>query len=125
MCCRFDTGYVFLSESDLRRLAAGLGISTEEVAHRYCRRVETGVVSRLSLREQPNRDCVFWIDGECSVYEHRPLQCRSYPFWPAHLGSRSEWDELERECPGVNIGTRHSAESIRAWLTAHEREPLL
>lgn len=125
MCCRFDTGYVFLSDSDLRRLVAGLGESKETVSEVYCKRVDLGFVSRLSLREQPNKDCVFWIDGECSVYEHRPLQCRSYPFWPAHLGSRAEWDEVERECPGVNIGGRHSADQIREWLAAHERDVLL
>jgi hypothetical protein len=125
MCCRFDTGYVFLSDVDLGRLAEGLATSVEEVAERYCKRVGLGIVSRLSLREQPNNDCVFWLDGECSVYAHRPLQCRSYPFWPAHLGSTSEWNEVERECPGVNIGPRHSAAEIRGWLAAHEREPLL
>ena len=125
MCCRFDTGYVFLSHNDLSRLAEGIGASVEEVEREYCTRVELGFVSRLSLREQENKDCVFWIDGECSVYEHRPLQCRSYPFWPAHLADRSEWDRLERECPGVNIGTRHSAAEIRGWLAAHERDSLL
>lgn len=125
MCCRFDTGYVFLSDADLRRLASGLGESVQMVAETRCRRVQLGFVSRLSLREQPNNDCIFWIDGECSVYEYRPLQCRSYPFWPAHLGARSEWDELERECPGVNLGRRHGAEEIHGWLAAHEREPLL
>jgi hypothetical protein len=125
MCCRFDSGYVFLSDADLRRLAVGLDISVDEVAETYCRRVDLGVVSRLSLREQSNNDCIFWVGGECSVYGHRPLQCRSYPFWPAHLGSRAEWDGVKRECPGINIGPRHSAAEIRGWLAAHEREPLL
>lgn len=125
MCCRFDTGYVFLSDADLRRMAEGLEEPIETVAETYCRRVQLGPVSRLSLREQSNKDCVFWVGGECSIYEHRPLQCRSYPFWPAHLGSRREWDELVRECPGVNIGRVHTAAEIRGWLAAHARETLL
>ena len=125
MCCRFDTGYVFLSENDLHRIAKGLGQSIESVAENYCRRVDLGVASRLSLREQPNKDCVFWVHGGCSIYEHRPLQCRSFPFWPAHLQNRADWDEVERECPGVNIGSVHSAEEIRGWLLAHKRDSLL
>jgi hypothetical protein len=125
MCCRFDSGYVFLSDSDLRRIAEGTGKRPEEVATTYCRRIDLGVVSRLSLREQENKDCVFWINGECSIYEHRPLQCRSFPFWPAHLSDRRTWDELVRECPGVNIGALHPASDVRGWLLAHRRESLL
>lgn len=125
MCCRFDTGYVFLSQNDLHRMATGLGQSVESITHNYCRRVNLGVATRLSLREQDNKDCVFWINGECSIYRHRPLQCRTFPFWPAHLGSRAEWDEVERECPGVNIGGVHDAGEIRAHLEAHRRELLL
>ena len=125
LCCRFDSGYVFLSEHDLERMAEGLGQPASVVAKTYCRRVQLGPVSRLSLQEQPNKDCVFWVNGECSIYEHRPLQCRSYPFWPAHLGSRHEWDHLERECPGVNIGPIHGAAEIRGWIAEHERERLL
>ncbi|MFP4204603.1 MAG: YkgJ family cysteine cluster protein [Spirochaetaceae bacterium] len=125
MCCRFDSGYVFLSQRDIERIADGLHTGESEVRETYCRRVQLGPVSRLSLKEQPNKDCVFWMDGECSIYEHRPLQCRSFPFWPANLGSRSRWDDLERECPGVNIGRRHSAREIRQLLAAHRRDALL
>lgn len=125
MCCRFDSGYVFLSAKDLERLAAFLGISPDETKATYCRSVETGLAPRLSLREQPNYDCTFWRNGECSVYEARPLQCRTYPFWTPTLSSRANWDAERRYCPGINAGKLHEAEDIEALVDRRQREPLL
>ena len=34
-CCRFDSGYVFLSYEDLDRLAAKLGMSRDEFLEKY------------------------------------------------------------------------------------------
>ncbi len=67
-------------------------------------------------------DCVFWVDGACSVYEDRPLQCRSFPFWAPYLGSREDWDALESRCPGVNVGELHSVETIEEWLASRRWE---
>ncbi len=125
LCCRFDTGYVFLSRHDLYRLADHFACSEQEIRNRYCRHVETGLAPRVSLREQANFDCVFWIDGECSVYEARPLQCRSYPFWPPTLSSRANWNAERRYCPGINSGPLRPAEYISALLAQRRNEPFL
>ncbi|TVR03797.1 MAG: YkgJ family cysteine cluster protein [Spirochaetaceae bacterium] len=125
LCCRFDSGYVFLSQSELSRLADRFSLSHERFIERYCRVIDLGVVSRLTLREQKNLDCVFWKHGGCTVYEDRPLQCRSFPFWPAHMSTPEQWLDLERECPGINVGPTHTAATIDAWLETRERLPLL
>mgnify|MGYP006296819779 FL=1 len=122
ICCRFDSGYVWLSDRDLARLASGLGISASEVIRKYCTMVDIGGFRQLSLAEQENKDCVFWVNGACSVYGHRPLQCRSFPFWSPFLGSRRDWDALESMCPGVNIGELHGAGEIEQWLSARRWE---
>jgi uncharacterized protein len=92
---------------------------------KYCTVVDIGGFKQISLAEKPNMDCVFWIDGACSIYEHRPLQCRSFPFWAPFLGSRQDWDALESMCPGVNVGEIHSAEEIDDWVAARRWEPPL
>ena len=28
----------------------------------------------------------------CTVYPVRPLQCRTWPFWPENLSSKQSWD---------------------------------
>jgi hypothetical protein len=125
MCCRFESGYVFLSAQDVRRLGKYLGISDQEVIRKYCRIVDIGGIRRVSLAEQENYDCVFWQNGECSVYDARPLQCRNFPFWPAHLESEEAWNEAKGSCPGIGVGPRVPRHEIEDMVARRREEPLL
>ena len=40
----------------------------------------------------------------CTVYESRPTQCRTFPFWPEHVGTRGGWRKLKSYCPGIGQG---------------------
>lgn len=124
-CCRHEPGYVFLSEKDLTRLCAGTGLDRFGFIQRYCRTVNLNGFSRISLVEKENYDCIFWQDGGCSVYESRPVQCRTYPFWDPFLSDEKEWESLARECPGANRGRLYSQKEIEALLDARRTEPLL
>ncbi len=123
LCCRFDSGYVFLSDHDIHSLALRFTLSRRQFIDRYCREINLGIAARITLREQKNLDCVFWQHGGCSVYSDRPLQCRSFPFWPAHLASPAQWQALQRECPGIDVGRLHSREAIEQWVDRRNREP--
>ncbi|MCG8452462.1 MAG: YkgJ family cysteine cluster protein [Spirochaetales bacterium] len=123
-CCRHEPGYVFLSQNDLTRLAQGMGMKEKDFISKHCRRVDLGVAVRLSLLEKSNNDCIFWDEG-CTVYEHRPLQCRTYPFWPAIMDSQEAWDEESKECPGMNHGALRSKKEIHDALSAREGDVLL
>ena len=125
MCCRFDSGYVFLSRADLAALVSGLGKTRAEVVRDHCRIVDLGGFKQLSLAEQPNKDCVFWKDGGCTVYEHRPLQCRSYPFWAHQMATDDAWLQAQAECPGIGVGKRHSEAEIELWLEERRMRPPL
>jgi uncharacterized protein len=115
-CCRHDPGYVFLTLDDLQRLAEGLDLPQAEVLARCCRTVRVGAFRRVSLRETPSYDCILWGQDGCRVYRHRPLQCRSFPFWAANLESPEDWEQLKQHCPGVGSGSLHSGQTIRDWL---------
>ncbi len=123
-CCRYEPGYVFLSERDIERLLAATGTDREEFLRLYCRIVEIDGERLISLKEKANYDCVFW-DGGCTVYAHRPLQCRAFPFWPGNVSSRSSWKSLTASCPGVNRGKLHSREEIEEWLAARVADPVV
>ncbi|MBI9100838.1 MAG: YkgJ family cysteine cluster protein [Spirochaetales bacterium] len=122
-CCRFDPGYVFLSENDIIKLVRHLKISREVFLEKFCKTVDIGGFKRISIIEKSNNDCWFWDDNGCKVYEARPLQCRSYPFWFSLLADKSNWDGEEQHCPGVNKGRKHSKEEIESWLAWRRREP--
>ena len=124
-CCRHESGYVFLSQQDLTRLAAFFRMTEDEFSETYCKTVDLGITRRLSLREQDNFDCVFFREGRCSVYPARPLQCRAYPFWPQIADSRESWNEETKHCPGINIGPRKSHQTVREWLDARASQQFL
>ena len=122
-CCRHDPGYVFLSEADVEQAINFLSISEDEFIEKYCTIVDIGFFKKVSLQEKSNYDCIFWQDGVgCSIYEARPLQCRSYPFWPSILESRETWDQEAKHCPGMNRGPLHGEEEIKDWLDRRERD---
>ena len=101
-----------MTATDLQNLVEGLGLAAGDVVTRYCRLVDVGGGRQVSLAEQENLDCVFWRDGSCVVYEYRPVQCRTFPFWSHNLESRADWDRVAAACPGTGIGELHSVTEI-------------
>ena len=123
-CCRHDPGYVFLSRSDLDRLAAHHNITPQGFIEKYCRWEDFGTGEMLSLVEKKNFDCIFWDKG-CTIYPARPLQCRAYPFWENPLKSLQTWNYEARFCPGINQGKLHDRKTIENWLTDRSDAPIL
>jgi hypothetical protein len=86
-----------LSDRDLARLAAHLGLSSEEFRARYTREFEIEGQDEpgLSLTRAPH-GCVFLDDATnaCTVHDARPDQCRAFPFWPPAVASRDAWERL-------------------------------
>jgi Fe-S-cluster containining protein len=121
-CCRHTPGYVFVSENDIARLSRFLGLARGEIIRRYCRQVSFGIVKRISFTEKQNLDCVFWENDGCSVYEARPLQCQSFPFWSSNVASRAEWEGWISQCPGIGQGRIHSKGEIERWLRRRVEE---
>lgn len=118
-CCRSrgPYGYVYVTLADRRRLAAHLGLSTSAFTRRCCERDGEDVYLK-----HPELDCGFMEGTGCSVYEARPLQCRTWPFWPENLERRVWKREIAPYCPGVGQGRLHTAEEIRAILRLLEQE---
>jgi Fe-S-cluster containining protein len=124
-CCRHESGFVFLSEKDLRLLAGERRMGYTEFVKTYCRWVsgEEGG-ERLSLKEKSNYDCIFWKDG-CTVYRARPLQCRTFPFWRNVVSAPETWEIAASGCPGMGSGALHSLKQIEAHLAARVAEPVI
>lgn len=102
-CCTGGTGYVWVSEDDLRNIAAHLDVPIGEVRLLHTRRAR----GQLSLREHPNGDCIYFDTRTrgCRVYPVRPIQCRTWPFWEQTTGSPEAWKRTCETCPGAGSGT--------------------
>jgi Fe-S-cluster containining protein len=102
---------VWVEPGEIERLAEFRGESTQEFAKRHVRRVG----DRYSLIEKPGGDCIFWdAKAGCTVYTARPIQCRTWPFWPENIATPGDWDRVERVCPGAGHGQWFSVEEIEA-----------
>lgn len=103
-CCRGDErSYVFVEDAEAEAIRTHLGLSRRWFRRRYLRRAPGGELV-LAWGAQPGH-CVFLdADGHCSVYAARPLQCRSYPFWPELVQTRAAWLREARRCEGIGRG---------------------
>jgi len=121
-CCREEPGYVFLSKNDLQNLQTHFSLDKTAVIDTYCRTVDLGNFKMLSLKENKNNDCIFLNKNGCQVYNARPLQCRSYPFWATLMDDKDSWLEESKSCPGIGQEKLHSAEEIEHWIYLRRRE---
>jgi len=111
-CCTGAPGYVWVNAEETAALAAELGMALEAFQDRYTRRVG----AKTSLIEYPNGDCVFFDNQarRCSVYNARPRQCRTWPFWDSNVKSPDDWAYTCSICPGSGQGKLHSLEQIES-----------
>jgi Fe-S-cluster containining protein len=108
-CCTGGPGYVWVTQEEIDALSARLKLSPAEFERRFVRQV--GV--RRSLKERKNYDCVFLdADRRCTVYEDRPRQCRTWPFWNSNIASPAAWQRTCEACPGSGHGKLYSLEAI-------------
>ena len=114
-CCSGFPGYVYLSEEEILSIANNLMLKPSQFIDSYTKIVRILGQHRLSLIEKPPFDCVFYEKG-CMIYEARPYQCISYPFWRRHIVSLREWNKLGEFCPGINRGILFSKEEIEDLL---------
>jgi Fe-S-cluster containining protein len=124
-CCRYDSGYVFLSQADLSTLVHFTQMSEEQFLEQYCRVVAYNNEQRLSLIETKKFDCIFWkeeLQG-CSVYPARPLQCQTYPFWSGIIATQASWNAEAQNCLGMNQGAVYSADEVQRFLNQHFENP--
>jgi hypothetical protein len=54
------------------------------------------------------------------VYEDRPGQCRTWPFWKSNLTSRRAWERAKGVCPGMDKGRVYSVQQVRVLRDAVE-----
>lgn len=102
-CCTShgEFGFVFLTKEDRVRFAKHLKLSLREFQKKYCDQTR----EIWHLKEIAGRaDCIFLSEKRCSVYEARPGQCRTWPFWPEVMNAKAWKAEVESFCPGVGKG---------------------
>jgi len=98
-CCTGESGYIYVSKTEANAICEHLGLSLKEFVEQYL--FKKGY--KYSIKERVvngSHECIFYdnnING-CGIYEARPTQCRTFPFWDYF---KSRVDEVKDECPGI------------------------
>lgn len=116
-CCSGPgEGYVWVTPDEIVALAAAIGMSDriEEFESKFTRQVG----ELTSLVEYSDGDCIFLDPNSrgCSVYEARPVQCRTWPFWKSNVKSSRSWARAAKSCPGCNQGRLYNLTEIKVSL---------
>jgi Fe-S-cluster containining protein len=108
-CCTGAPGYVWVEDEEIAAIARFLGEPLEQVTELHTRTTRRG----RSLREKANGDCVFYDKKVgCTIYEARPAQCRTWPFWESNVQTPAAWQRCCDICPGSGQGELIPAEEI-------------
>jgi len=99
-CCIGESGYIWITKQECKKLASHLNISIEELGDKYLFKVGY----KYSIKEKqisPTSYACEFFDLEkkqCSIYEARPSQCRTFPFWEYF---KNNIEEVKQECPAI------------------------
>nr|WP_321268362.1 YkgJ family cysteine cluster protein [uncultured Sulfurimonas sp.] len=101
-CCTGESGYIYVSQNEIEKISKLLDIDVNEFASKYL--FKKGYkYSIKEIKYNDSYECVFYdreING-CKIYEARPSQCITFPFWDYF---KNNIDELKQECPGILTG---------------------
>mmetsp|Transcript_34496 Transcript_34496/g.83482 ORF Transcript_34496/g.83482 Transcript_34496/m.83482 type:complete len:261 (-) Transcript_34496:99-881(-) len=102
-CCKVD-GDVWLAPEEVDNIMTHLG---------YCDRGESSIDDfrmkyvKAEVSPSDGDNCQSWLClkrkegacifldplGKCGIYDARPIQCSTYPFWPSILENQEAWKE--------------------------------
>lgn len=102
-CCTGAKGSIFIDQEDLEGMAELLNLSPKDFKRLYVKNRHNRLMLVEKKRAEGDYACIFLKDNRCSVYQARPKQCRTYPFWPENLNSPESWALAAKECEGISI----------------------
>jgi uncharacterized protein len=108
LCCAIP-GMVFVRDDEIGGMAEFFGISAEEFTKKYLQR-HWGDVYNLNFPD--SEPCMFLSEDGCSIYKVRPVQCRTFPFWPEYMSNARSWKDIKKMCPGIGRGRSYPIEEI-------------
>jgi Fe-S-cluster containining protein len=97
-CC-YGEGGILLRPEEIEKIADFLGLTSESFITLQCEERH----GRLYIRSGLNGYCAFFDqDRQCLIHPVKPRPCSLWPFYPALLKDRANWNHAKEACPGIN-----------------------
>lgn len=100
-CC-YGPGNVYFTEKDLKNIKKYLKLDQSKwqiIFKKIIKKKSNGLYIHHSYDK-----CYFLNQkNQCIIYPVRPLQCRTFPFWPSNFSTSKELNDLVHQCPGSNL----------------------
>ena len=99
-CCTGQSGYIWITPSELENLADFLKLDRSIFIKDYLQKVGYKFSIKEKFDDNLGHCCIFFDTQKkcCSVYQARPIQCRTFPFWDYF---KDKIEEVKKECPGI------------------------
>lgn len=99
-CCTGAPGFVWVTVKEMEAIANHLNMPLDLFKRKYVR-MRNNRYSLIEKKSQ-NNDCIFLEGKKCQIYQVRPKQCRTFPWWKENLNSEESWKLAALECEGIN-----------------------
>ena len=111
-CCvsHGSQGYVYLSDKDLNNISKFFKITPKFFIKKYCEYTD-GFLHFKEIRD--DGQCQFLKNKKCTIYQARPTQCKTWPFWKENLNTKKWNTYIKSFCPGIGKGEIISSTKIK------------
>lgn len=106
-CCTGAPGTIYVDINEIQHIAKALNITVASFIADYL----SPYKDSYTIREDSEGRCLFYNEG-CTIYRHRPVQCRTFPFWFDNVRSEKRWQEIAGQCPGIGQGRLYTKTEI-------------
>jgi Fe-S-cluster containining protein len=97
-CC-YGEGGIMVEEKEVRSIASFLGVTPECFVREYCEDRK----GKLSIKIRGDGYCIFFDEKRlCAIHGVKPRPCRIWPFYPALLKDKENWEAAKDACPGIS-----------------------
>jgi len=99
-CCIGESGYIWVTPLEIDKIANFLNLSSEEFKKNFLIKVGYKFSIKEKKLDKNNYACWFFDEktSKCLIYEVRPNQCKTFPFWDFFKTNK---EEVKKECPGI------------------------
>lgn len=101
-CCIGESGNIWINKQEIETLSKHLDISLDELRFSFLEKRGYKYSIKEVKLSSDNYACIFFNleKKQCSIYEARPIQCRTFPFWDYFKNHK---DEVIKECPAIKV----------------------